>query len=674
MKKLLLIGLMLANVGVFAQQNIDTKVKGINRINPELLKLSLPVPRERGGVDGWSLLNSNPILRTPLKRQSNTDGSVSSGGTRTATASETILGNTYYDLQTNNSISDRIVNTIDGKISAVWTFSPDFASGYPNRGTGYNYYSGTWDPIPTARIENTRAGFTNVGVTLAGKEVVVAHGIQANGTSLGMLLTTRTQGSGSWNTNSTILGGGALSDTIDVWSKMAIGGTDGRTIHLIWRGGSANAKYYGQFGPIFYSRSTDNGVTWDKIQTLLPGLDSTYYLGWSADEYSIDAKDNTVAVVASATGSDVVMVKSTDNGDTWTRNVVFSYPIPFFDGGTMSTDTNSDSTPDTLWSGTGDANLVIDNNHNAQVVFSMVRTVGDGTNFSYYPYSSHIFYWNEAWGSDSISAVAGIPDLDGDSLISLQDPDASDCPNDPFGMGTYGTVLRGVEMPTVGINADNSIYVCYHAIDELSEPGTVESNFHKLFKHPYLIKSTDGGTTWTDYNKAFDVIKATIPEVSDQKEGSFACLAKRVDAKVHIVYQRDDYPGTSLATPGTCNQILNAATNGLSDIVYTSIDTSLSGGVGIAELPARNQTLAVSSNFPNPATDHTQFAVTLKKAINVTLNVTDLLGQNVYTENRGKLSEGIHFVTLNTSYLSSGVYFYTVTAGNEKITGKMIVQ
>jgi len=664
MKKLLLIGLMLCSMGAIAQQSAASKARALSHIKAELLKMKLPAPHVNA-ID-----NGAPVNNITVPRKGNP--------TIQATANETIIGNTYYDLQTNNTISNRLVNNADGTLSAAWTFSPNNTSGYPDRGTACNYYDGSaWQTIPTVRIEGdvTRSGFTNIGVTETNQEVVMAHGIQPTGPSKGMLLTTRpSKGTGAWTVNDTVLGV-YPADTIDLWPKMAVGGVDGKSIHALWRGGSLNNKIKGQTGPLFYSRSTDNGVTWDKLETIPHEIDSTYYLGFGGDDYSIDAKDSVVAFVIGGLGLDVILMKSTDNGSTWTKTIVNKFPIPFYDSGTMITDTNGDTVADTLWSGTGDPAVVIDNNHVAHVFFTACRVLGStGTGLSYFPFTSELFYWNESMNTDSATFLAYAPDLDQSGQIEFPANNTSACPNDYFPFGRYITLYRVIEAPSAGVDANNNIYVCYQTVDELSDPSAVSSNFDKLFKHVYIIKSTDGGSTWTDYNVALDVVKETQtdPLNYNQWEGVYACMAKRVDSKVHIIYQRDFFPGVSLSASGSCDNQLNSGMT--SDIVYVSIDTSLQSVVGTHELSNNVRGINVSANFPNPADDYTQFYLTLNSSVNVKVDVTDILGQNVYAENKGKLSAGAHLVTLNTAYLSAGVYFYTLTAGNEKVTNKMIVR
>ena len=75
------------------------------------------------------------------------------------TISEDIIGTTWYDLQSNGCLQNRMYCYDDGSIGATWTMGMQ-ATAFPDRGTGYNYYDGsTWLTEPTARIETFRAGW-----------------------------------------------------------------------------------------------------------------------------------------------------------------------------------------------------------------------------------------------------------------------------------------------------------------------------------------------------------------------------------------------------------------------------------------------------------------------------------------------------------------------------------
>jgi hypothetical protein len=87
-----------------------------------------------------------------------------------------------------------------------------------------------------------------------------------------------------------------------------------------------------------------------------------------------------------------------------------------------------------------------------------------------------------------------------------------------------------------------------------------------------------------------------------------------------------------------------------------------------------NSTFAAGvSAYPNPFTRTTNINVTLdeNKAINV--NVFDAIGNMVYTKTvNGNM--GDNSISFDAANLNAGVYYYTVTAGYEKVTKKLVLQ
>ena len=83
---------------------------------------------------------------------------------------------------------------------------------------------------------------------------------------------------------------------------------------------------------------------------------------------------------------------------------------------------------------------------------------------------------------------------------------------------------------------------------------------------------------------------------------------------------------------------------------------------------------SVSQNYPNPFNIETFVTVTLVEGATINLDVYTLTGQLVTSNNYGYKSYGSHTFTINAADLTTGIYFYTVTAGESKITRKMIVE
>ena len=86
----------------------------------------------------------------------------------------TQIDTSWYDLQTNSALGNRLYLHPDNTLSAVWTYSNDAV--FDDRGTGYNYFDGgTWGPYPTARIENVKTGWPTIAPFHENGEVIVGH-------------------------------------------------------------------------------------------------------------------------------------------------------------------------------------------------------------------------------------------------------------------------------------------------------------------------------------------------------------------------------------------------------------------------------------------------------------------------------------------------------------------
>lgn len=87
-----------------------------------------------------------------------------------------------------------------------------------------------------------------------------------------------------------------------------------------------------------------------------------------------------------------------------------------------------------------------------------------------------------------------------------------------------------------------------------------------------------------------------------------------------------------------------------------------------------NNTFASSvSCYPNPFNQNTNVVVNLSENKVVDLKVYDALGSVVFS---GKINgtTGSNTMVVDGTSFNSGVYYYTVTAGNERVTKKMILQ
>lgn len=85
------------------------------------------------------------------------------------------------------------------------------------------------------------------------------------------------------------------------------------------------------------------------------------------------------------------------------------------------------------------------------------------------------------------------------------------------------------------------------------------------------------------------------------------------------------------------------------------------------------QNIAGISLYPNPANDNLNVNVSMNKSDNVTVRISDMLGQQVAVLANGNMLSGNHTINVNTSSLKSGVYFCTVSTSNGSQTQRFVV-
>jgi len=581
---------------------------------------------------------------------------------RVAAITSTVVGKTYYDLQSNSSVGDRIFVNADGSIATVWTMELTGGDNtYPNRGTGYNYFNGTaWGAQPTARVEATRVGWGNIVNTKSNKELILSHD---GGVSKLNLATRATKGTGTWSNSyaiPTATAGG------NYWPRMVASGDTIYTISVTQQTTTAGASMYqGLNGAICFARSKDAGVTWDLVNTIPTGLDNTTrFMGFGGDSYAIAAKGATVAVVGGDAGKDVVLSKSIDGGVTWTATTILKFPLAKWNPATTTTDTNGDNVADTVLTNDGTFSVGLDVTGKAYVFYGNSRilqtTPQANGGYSYFPGTDGLNMWKEGMPADvGGTVIAAIEDLGEQGTIFFPTPSVSG----NFSFGLWGNSLTSY--PSVAFDASNVMYLSYSSVvDSLISLVNPE----KLVRHQYVIKSTDGGTTWSD---PCDIVGSPGGTIY---EGVLGSLAKRVDGNLHILYQRDLGPGNGIPGTNPGDNKDEGDNTGINDMVYFKFPVAEIGAcatdVGVKE---QNSVVTGYKFYPNPAANNGTLEITLNDNSKVDINVMNAVGQIVYSTSLTGTA-GFNKVDLNLSNLNSGIYFYQVKAGSSKtITNKFVI-
>ncbi|MDB9910442.1 T9SS type A sorting domain-containing protein [Flavobacteriales bacterium] len=581
-----------------------------------------------------------------------------------SSANEVVIGTTTYDLQSNAAVQNRIVHHYDGTISAGWTTSQELNASWSDRGTGYNFFDGTnWGMQPLNRLENSRGGWPSIIAMGSGKEASLTH----NTDNAHINMTHRsTIGTGSWteqNISSLNDSTGIYRDMI--WNRSAVGGLNKETIHMIAVTASSNfagVPFNGLDGALVYYRSQDEGVTWDIQDMQLPGMDTSMFTGMSGDVYTVTAQGETVVVAYFNDWGDSFIVKSIDNGTTWEKTTFLDFPIDKYamDDGL---DLDGDSIYDQVYSTDNYGAVILDANGEAHVFYGIMMYLDDDltdASSSWFPGINGIAYWNESMGEDVTPAtvhagdtslwysdmmndnwIVQAPDLNGDGIVGGVDS-----------TGGYALYYASrASMPNAGISANGEIYLSFSGYTETADNGS------QVYRHLYITKSSDGGSTW---KTPVDV----TPNVSwiGMKECVFGSMVPTVDDKIRIVFQMDNEPG--LIVRGDEDLV------DFNDIVYIEIDTVGLFGTSVSVNDIKNTTQFTV--YPNPANDYTSIAISLDKTEKVILTIVDLLGKEISKEEKvlfsGKTTE-----RLDVSNFQNGVYFINLQVGNKITTQKLVI-
>ena len=560
---------------------------------------------------------------------------------------ESQIGTTWYDLQTNSQLDNRFYRYDDGSMGAVWTMGFE-SSNFPDRGTGYNFYNGVeWGPEPMVRIESLRCGWPSYSPWGADGELVVSHDFAASE----LIINTReTKGSGSWNESVFTYTNGPATLS---WARVITSGENNEVIHLI---SNTYGAYMGQPTGLVYSRSTDGGDTWDPENMVLEGTGDDSYFEISADDYTMAARGNTVGILIGSPWMDLFYMRSDDSGDNWSKHIVWEHPYPFLDPATMLADT--------FFCMDGSAQLTIDYQGHAHVVFGIQRAIADESGYGLYAWNPDydgIGYWNDMMEpfSNDLDALAP-PDLGYENTEMIEDVNYIGWMQDVDGDGVV--TLEGImnyrtpgmsSMPTITVDEQGQRFVIFTSNTEtyVYTGGIEPVNYKHLWARAYA------NTVWGE----FIDLNEDISHVFD--ECIYPQLASSSDDNIHYFYNADVAPGTAL--DGDHDYQVNRMIYGMfpkSDLI-TGIDES-------HHIPEAN----VSQNYPNPFSNETFVKVELENAVNLRLVVTNLAGQKVLEYTKGQVVAGEYGFKIDGSSLNSGIYFYTVYADDSSVTRKMVVK
>jgi hypothetical protein len=572
------------------------------------------------------------------------------------------IGSTYYDLQTNFAMPHRLALHSNGAISAAWTTASSDAAGFANRGSGYNFRdaSGKWNPSDSSRVENVRTGWANIGVLSNGSVFTIGH----DATNGGFYMAKSASATSRPSTTTSILQEPPYKP---IWARTA---NNGDVIHLICSytdsasPGEARApRRKGIFAPMVYSRSKNGGTTWDKQHVMLPDYDSTLTNNGGADQYGIDVKGNTVAIVNGDLLQGVIAWKSTDGGDNWQRIIVDTFKYAPWTGKTEMLDTP--------YTNDGTVDVIIDNNNKLHVFFGLGRVLDTDTtdeSYSFYPGTQGMMHWSEATDKTSLIASGNQFDRDEDGFNGLEQATYASLSggNVPSGLSTVARLgnTSALRQPASAMDANGNLY-CLFSVPIEQDISDLGANFRDIG----VVYSTDKGATWS--------LPQNVTQVLG-REDDFASTCRVANGFLHMTWQQDEIAGTNLQNNsgsfGNHPVVLNL-------INYQAIPVTeiLKGNIGMlygvnVEKPNTGAVMVVNQNYPNPFSNETNVMVYLTNPGDIKVEVRNAMGALVKTQIHSNLYKGNHELTISANGLSTGVYTYTLIAGGSSVSKTMMVK
>ena len=588
---------------------------------------------------------------------------------------ETML--TYYDLQSNQYVANRMVQFPNGAVAVAATMSHEANQTASDRGTGYNYFDGSsWLDMPDARIEPFKTGWPSIAQFGENGEILLCHG---NGHM--QCFIRETAGQGDWTHV------GALPDYPEgyayseypTWPRIVTCGdnhniavavavlqhsissdeTDLQTV--MWRSEDpANLSSWTiSYGPL-------HETGWDHNQ-------------FSADDYCMAANGHTVALMYSGCLTNSTwMFKSTDDGATWTSTRVWENPYE----GREFDEEPAWGMEDTLFMPMNGA-IVVDNGgvvHVALNTFEMAHTLENEP--GYYTYWSGravdgILYWND-------TQVAPIQSEDGNPHHAArlwwpaEEAGYVTMHTDPYKWIGYVPMFEGYDWSNDAYYMSGSEYISkfYGASGHPALSCDPYGNLAVAFSTPDITRLEDMGagyyprSIFVNYRNVdegvwreiedWDYITSTDLNIMHMTtEATFTnSVANTVNpGEFWFSYQDDDQIGFYWGS--------NASQGAASDN-YIQVVKLMPEFVNVPETEAVEAVYAI---YPNPVTDNVMNIQSVKD-VDATITIVNLVGQTVKQFNKS-LNAGINTVSVD---LTTGVYFCTISANGFNKTVKFVVK
>ncbi len=610
--------------------------------------------------------------------------------TKASLPDEYLIMTTYYDLQSNSAIGNRMTTWPDGTVSAVATWDMSGTNAYPDRGAGYNYYDGNnFGEEPSARIEPEKSGWPTIAA-IGNGEIMASHASGVN------VYYRPTKGEGEWT---------LVHNFPEVtWPRIVVSGPNNEYVHIVMAyqeniGTSTDPHYLNH---VYYSRSTDGGQTWsDPVEPEL--IDNTeegmFRNQISADDYVMASNGNDVAIMFSGYTYDVFYLISHDNGETWERQVIARFPMEDFDA--YEFNDYPTGMPAPVITSDNSHCIAIDNNGTVHAAFALFRwQATDDGHYTYWPANNFgVVYWNSEytneqggheiplvgeWSQDAIlfpelgdtigyslydervMALAeadghqhlhftGVVDENGDGEIGYENVTGATWHYRSFGLTTQ---------PALSVDNRGNVVMMFNTWSETRVPDLTGI----ALRGAYVVGKDYSGEWYDEYGTTINISESFIHSIFETFYTTAA--ARAYNGEFWTGFFEDDFQGLFL---DRSDDYPNSNNGQLTENQFYAIKVVPDWeGWGLEDNEAVNPMTSMRV-YPNPVQDQLNVEINASQASLANIAVYNITGQKVMEQNVN-ISTGINRPAINTTSLTSGIYFVTVKANGFENSQKFIVK
>jgi len=200
------------------------------------------------------------------------------------------------------------------------------------------------------------------------------------------------------------------------------------------------------------------------------------------------------------------------------------------------------------------------------------------------------------------------------------------------------------------------------------------SRLHLLNEYGHALATTDHGVTWKELHLN---IEGTLRQV-DFSGDRFRILSNSGGLFTSTLqgdmlnYQQ--LPGGSSVKAIFRTTSGNLIVTGSGSHLLVGRDTVVASPVFVDEgSQALLTEFILYQNYPNPFNGTTVIMVRMAKTGFAKIEIFNSSGEKITTLLNREIESGDHSITFDSGGLPSGIYFYRLTAGNTRLTGKMIL-